>query len=200
MPVEDALKEIETEVRRSRDWKRGRELAAALSPPLTHAYETVFDWIESKHPVAPATEPLDAPSRRAVCRLALIALDAHTNAPAWSNETLSRMVKALLAIPGIEPADPFKAMWELLLEHTPELTKTLAAFIRALALTYLLEHRSRQTELQWLVDADLAVTPAEAFFKYQTFVLRPELYSEDVQGEVLFQLRNDPVAKPYLGR
>jgi hypothetical protein len=199
--TEDIGKGIEAEARRSRDWKRCREIAAELPPETFAAYAPVLDWLGEKvePPVAPVAV-VDERSRVAACRLALLALDAHTDTPAWSSDTLTRMTKAVLSIPGAAPADVFKAEWALILENGPALTKTMAAFLRALALTYLLEHRSRQTELQWLVDADLAVTPTEGFFKFQTFVLRPELYTDDVQAEVLFQLRDDPVARPYIGR
>lgn len=118
--------------------------------------------------------PPDAPAiarrhRIQMGRLMLLALEAHTPAPAWTAYQLEQVIAAALAVPGAELGDLVHALFALLAECTGAATPAQTAFIRALAEHVHAARRRghRADDFVWiavrLADPVLPVTEAQAY-------------------------------------
>lgn len=126
----------------------------------------------------PRTPPIARRRRIQVCRLALLSLGAHTEAPRWSGFVLEQMVEAALQTPGAELGDLVHALFALLGDTLGPPGAAQARFVRELARQIDLQRRGGRTaeDLVWiavrLADPVLPVTEAQAYLASQVLPRR----------------------------
>ena len=112
--------------------------------------------------------PLAARRHRiAACRLLLLALAAHTDAPRFTTLQLEQLVEAVIAIPGAQLGDIALALFALLGESRGECTPLQIALIDELD-SLLVARNVRVDDYVWIAlrvaDPSLPVTAAQAYF------------------------------------
>jgi hypothetical protein len=98
--------------------------------------------------------PVSAPRRIAAIRLMMLRMGAHTSAPRWSSHVLDSAIEAALRPPGATIGDIVLALFALLAE-VPELSDTLAHFIREVGIHIVGKQRRRYIveDFSWLAAA-----------------------------------------------
>jgi hypothetical protein len=117
----------------------------------------------------PDTPAIARRHRTQMCRVMLLALAAHTPAPAWTSFQLEQLVVAALQVPGAELSDLVQAVFAVLGETPGAATPAQAGFIRELAQHVIAARRRghRADDFVWiavrLADPVLPVTEAQAY-------------------------------------
>jgi hypothetical protein len=86
--------------------------------------------------------------------------------PAWSSRVLEAEVDGILSAPGGGVGDLFQALWTLLEQTNAALDRTLANFIRDIAVLTFTGYRSQYdvADFRWMADrVEAGGTPAQAY-------------------------------------
>ena len=122
----------------------------------------------------PDGEPPARRSRVRMCRLLLLALGAHTDAPCTTPLQLERALEAAQQVPGAELSDVVHALFALLAETTGPISELQTRFIDELAASVAAKRRAGHTveDFVWiavrLADPILPITDAQAYLASQT--------------------------------
>jgi len=116
------------------------------------------------------TLPTRQVDRWAASRLMLLMFRLDTADPVWSSYALSRYVQAVLNVPGGSLCDVFIPVLRLLGESGPELTRTVANFVKELVIYCFTTFRSAYESLDWTVlirTLGTRPTAAQCYFALQ---------------------------------
>jgi len=95
---------------------------------------------------SPTTSEAD---RVAAARLMLLKLALDSDDPRWSSDVLDRLVKAVMGTPDGSVGDLYRALFGVLGDYTPELTKPVAGLIKDLVVKCFTCHRGSYESVDW---------------------------------------------------
>lgn len=99
----------------------------------------------------PATSDAD---RVAAARLMLVKLGLDTDDPRWSSDVLDRLLKAVMETPDGGIGDLLCALFGVLGDYSPELSKPVAAFLKDLVVRCFTRHQRLYESVAWRELAD----------------------------------------------
>lgn len=108
-----------------------------------------FLGCQSSESGATPSRPASESDRIAAARLMLMKLGLHTDDPRWSSEVLDRLLKAVLEAPDGSVGDLLCALFGVLGDYSPELSKPMAAFIKDLVVRCFTRHQRSYESVNW---------------------------------------------------
>ena len=144
---------------------------------------------------------LDVPAiarrtRVQACRLLLLSVAAHTEAPRWTWFRLEHLFETAMQIPGAELSDVVHALFALLAETTGPTTTSQTCFIREVA-DHVAERRDRGqsvADFVWIAvrlsDPLLAVTESQA---YLAALALPQTLRDQARRVILESVHSRPL-------
>lgn len=87
--------------------------------------------------------------RVAAARLMLVKLGLDTDDPRWSSEVLDRLLKAVTETPNGSVADLFCALFGVLGDYAPDLSKPIAAFLKELVIKCFTRYQRSYETVNW---------------------------------------------------
>lgn len=186
----------EAEMCRSRSARSLCDLFSELSPPSQAAYGPTLQFIGCSTAIT-ASEPPNKftteADRVGAFRLLLYSLSLDLCEPNWSSWIMQSLIGVVLSTPEGNIEDLLKATYGILGECNCPLTQLVGRFIKELILPILAGYRNHiGFDLKWLVYGNQSLTPAQAYFRFRTLSLRPELFTESIQDETKRLLSRSP--------
>jgi len=173
---------VEKKVEEKSSVRTLRDLFPDFSPEAKELSVIIFEFLDG--PSEGASGKVSKSVRLEAARLILWILQLHTGIPAWSSRMLEQAAQAITKASDDSALELIEVAYEMLGEYEIKLSREVANFSRHLSVTLLSNSLFRQNlKLDWLTNAQAAVSPAQAYFRYYTLALEPELFTTEIFQE-----------------
>jgi hypothetical protein len=103
---------------------------------------------------AESSPTISEADRVAAARLMLVKLGVDSDDPRWSSDVLDRLLKSVMEAPDGSVGDLFHALFGVLGDYSPQLSKPLASFLKDLVVKCFTSHQRSYESVNWRLLVD----------------------------------------------
>jgi hypothetical protein len=125
------------------------------APRTAFARALAFLGCQPSGPGAESSSTISAADRVAAARLMLVKLGVDSDDPRWSSDVLDRLVTSVMEAPDGSVGDLFCALFGVLGDYSPQLSKPLGSFLKDVVVKCFTSHQRSYESVNWrlLVDS-----------------------------------------------